>query len=160
MVIRRLFLVMAILLFPSPALSQIQNNEADEAAVLAAVARVAEAFKTSNAQLLLDQVADDASFMLPEVQTIHGKENLVPLYTRVMENTIYRLLDPLDEMVEDVMIQGDLAVVRLTFHGASRRKAGGEEREFTNRVINVYVRQADGSWKLRWDIGVPDASGS
>jgi len=159
MVFRRLFLAVPLFFFPTPALSQIQNDEADEAAVLAAVGRVAEAFETSNAQLLLDQVADDASFMLPGVPTIHGKENLVPLYTRVMENTIYRLLDPLDEMVEDVMIQGDLAVVRLNFHGASRGKSGGEEREFTNRVINVYVRQPDGSWKLRWDIGVPDASG-
>ena len=55
-------------------------------------------------------------------------------------------------VAEDVRVSGDLAVARGTFEGKENLKAGGYSAQFKGKWISAYQRQADGSWKIFWDI--------
>jgi uncharacterized protein (TIGR02246 family) len=58
--------------------------------------------------------------------------------------------------VEDVRVSGDLAVARGLYTGTSTPRAGGTPINEKGKWASAYQRQADGSWKIFWDIGNSD----
>lgn len=58
--------------------------------------------------------------------------------------------------IEDVRVSGNLAVARGIYTGTSTPKAGGTPINEKGKWVSTYQRQADGSWKIFWDIGNSD----
>ena len=50
--------------------------------------------------------------------------------------------------VDEIVVAGDLAVLRAFFEETLTLKAGGEPTELSGSWLMVLKKQADGSWKL------------
>jgi ketosteroid isomerase-like protein len=89
-------------------------------------------------------VADDAVVMPPDELPIAGIEEIRPRYEAVFETYAFQFTARVDEIV----VAGDLAVLRAFFEETLTLKAGGEPTELSGSWLIVLKKQSDGSWKL------------
>ena len=89
-------------------------------------------------------VADDAIFMLPNEPPVEGKR-AVGIWLR----HLYEQFDVHQTVVsEELVISGDWAFDRLTVSQSFLPKSGGGVIHDVGKAIDIYRRQADGSWKV------------
>jgi steroid delta-isomerase len=53
-----------------------------------------------------------------------------------------------DLEIKEILVSGDLAVVRLVWTLKLRSKSGGPEQVTREPGMDIFRRQADGSWKI------------
>jgi ketosteroid isomerase-like protein len=92
--------------------------------------------------------AEDAVRMPPDEPMVKGKAAILAWSKKGAELYTYQL----DNVAEDVQVDGDLAFMRGTFSGTLTPKAGGEPITALGKWMAVYKRQVDGSWKCIADI--------
>lgn len=113
------------------------------------------ALQTGNPALITEQVTDQAVFMLPDAGTVFGRNAISEFYIDLFATKSIRLLGDLDDIVQEVIVEGDMAVLRGNLRAVAEPRDGSPSMTFEHRFVNVYRKQPDGSWKLHWDIGVP-----
>jgi uncharacterized protein (TIGR02246 family) len=92
--------------------------------------------------------AEDAVRMPPNVPMSKGKAAILAWFKKEAEQYTLQI----DNVPEDVQVDGDLAFMRGTFTGTVTPKAGGEPVQVKGKWMAVYKRQVDGSWKCICDI--------
>src|SRR5512135_1319855 len=125
-------------------------SEADRAAIMAQRAAYVRAVNEGDAPGAASIFAQDGLALMPDAPAISGKEAI----TR-----FYRTLPPVGDFKlygEQIEASGDLVVIRgsnaynVMLPGAATAVAD------TGKFVEVWKRQADGSWRLLWDIGNSD----
>ncbi|UCC48271.1 MAG: SgcJ/EcaC family oxidoreductase [Gemmatimonadota bacterium] len=89
-------------------------------------------------------VADDAVVMPPDELPISGMDELRPRYEAVFATYAFQF----SARVDEVVVAGDLAVLRAFYEETVTPKGEGEPSEFSGSWLMVLRKQSDGSWKL------------
>lgn len=137
-------LALALVLAATLAAPVSADAEADADAIRARLAAWAEAFNARDAEAACDLFAPDLRYALPEVAegthaTMCGNLRRVMLRT----DNILRYDPP---AIHEILVSGDLAVVRLTWTLHLRTLAG--ERTMREEGMDVFRRQPDGRWSI------------
>ena len=129
-----------------------EADPALRAAVDTANAAYLQALKDGNAEGFASLFTEDGVSMFPGV-LIKGHQALAQRQrdrlqqAEVTGGTIETL---------ELVGSGDLAMEIGAFSFDIRAKDSGETRTVTGRYLVVWHKQADGSWKIRADAGLPD----
>ena len=137
-----------ILAFPITAVSS------DKDAVIEVIAKMDTALNTNNLDAFLDLFNDDAVEMPDEEPVLIGIEAI-----RARDGDFFaNYTDEISQVVEDVKIEGNLAVVRLSHHEEVTPKAGGPTVVYVGKGIVVLEKQGGGHWKISsniWNLDQP-----
>lgn len=132
------------------------NPAADEAAIRQRLADWTTAFNARDAAGACDLFAEDLAYTLPGLPdgTHAGMcANLAKVLAR--DDLRLRYEPP---AIHDVMVSGDLAVVRLTWTLVAET-AGGPETS-SDEGLDVFRRQPDGRWSIVRYLAFPNAENS
>lgn len=125
-------------------------TDADKAAIMEQRAAMAAAWNAGDAEKAAAVYAEDAVVMLANQPAVNGKLAILEAI---------RAFPPVSEAKfhgEEFLAEGNVAVIRgsvslmMMLPGASAAVAD------TSKYIEVWRRQADGTWKLQWDIANTD----
>ncbi len=123
--------------------------EADVAAIKALLDEYDVSLNAGDVEKLVSlNYAEDAVRMPPNEPMSKGKAAILAWFKKEAEHYTLQM----EEVPEDVQVDGDLAFMRSTFAGTGTPKAGGEPVQVKGKGIAVYKRQVDGSWKVICDI--------
>lgn len=128
--------------------------EADIAAINDLYAQANLACSTGDVELYLSLFTEDAVVMATEAPAINGKDELRPAIEGLFGMFDLELLYTVDK----VEVSGDLAFARSSFQYSMTPKEGVETTTRTGNELDVYKRQADGSWKVYmqcWNYDAP-----
>ncbi|MGD8866816.1 MAG: DUF4440 domain-containing protein [Gemmatimonadales bacterium] len=89
-------------------------------------------------------IADDAVVMPPDEHPISGMGRLRPLYETVFRTYAFDFRPDVNEVV----VAGDLAVVRAFFEETVTPKGEGEPLALSGSWLAVLKKQPDGTWKM------------
>ena len=123
---------------------QKQDTEADIAAINELYNQSTLACRTGDAELYVSIFTEDAVVMPPGFPATNGKEELRPVIEGIFGLFDLELLYTVDE----VEVPGDWAFARSSFHYSMTPKEGAETITRTGKELDLFKRQADGSWKI------------
>ena len=91
---------------------------------------------------------DDDAILLPQnVPSVKGIQAVSSLYRNSFNNLTFKVSDT----IEETQVFGDYAYELGNWTGSMNPKDGSTPITFNNKVICIYKRQADRSWKIyRW----------
>jgi ketosteroid isomerase-like protein len=117
---------------------------ADEAAIMQRFAIWTAAFNDKDAAGVCDLFAPDLIYSLPEL--VNGTQatmcgNLAKLFSRTDLKLHYEV-----PAVHEIIVSGDIAVVRLTWTLTAEAK--GVKDTTTEEGIDIFRRQPDGRWSI------------
>ena len=92
--------------------------------------------------------ANDAVRMPPDEPMVKGKAAILEWFKQEAEQYTLQI----DNVPEEVQVDGDLAFMRGTFSGTATPNAEGEPFQVKGKWMAAYKRQVDGSWKVIADI--------
>ena len=88
---------------------------------------------------------DEETVMLPpNAPTVSGMETIRSIYRTHFDSSDFDL----SITTEEIHVCGDLAFSRDGWKGSLNPKDGSEPIVFDNKVLSIYKRQSDGSWKI------------
>jgi uncharacterized protein (TIGR02246 family) len=125
-------------------------SEADKAAIMAQRAAYVQAVNAGDAAGAVGIFAQDGVALMPNAPAIEGKAAITRFYQAFPPVGDFKLYG------EQIESGGDLVVIRgsnaynMMPPGASTAVAD------TGKFVEVWKKQADGTWKLLWDIGNSD----
>ena len=119
---------------------------ADSAAILSVNDRLRAAGKANNWDGWLAEMTPDAVFMPPNAGMLSGKP-AIDGYLKA-----YPKLTAFDFTVAEVIGRADVAETRGTFTLSTAAGAAGPAMSDEGKYMSVFMKQADGSWKLVRDI--------
>lgn len=126
------------------ALPALADPAADEAAVRQRLADWTAAFNARDAAGACDLFAPDLAYALPGLPD-GTHEGMCANLAKVLARDDLRLhYEP--PAIHDVMVSGDLAVVRLTWTLVA--ETGGEIETTSDEGLDVFRRQPDGRWSI------------
>lgn len=139
-----------------------QEAVSSMAADIDAVKQVAEsfdaAFAAGDPDGLAALYADDAIRMMPDLPAWVGHEAIRAGFASEAEQNAEDLASiEVDNVSADAVLFGDWATVRGTFTAVRTPADGGEPISVTGKWMALLNRQADGTWKVAWDIWNRDA---
>jgi len=121
-----------------------QDVEADIAAITELMNQATLACATGDVELYLSRFTEDVVAMPPGIPTEIGIAQL-----RASMEGLFGAYDlELPYTVQEVVVPGDWAFARSTFVFSLTPKEGGETATFIGKELDIFKRQADGSWKL------------
>jgi uncharacterized protein (TIGR02246 family) len=126
----------------------VATTQADIEAVRSLFAESNAALNAGDAEGTLAAWADDAISMPPDTVPVVGKNAIRPGLQRFLDQYTTSLTTEID----DIMVSGDLAVVIATWDQTSTPKAEGEATQGHGKWVVVFEKQADGSWRGRYEI--------
>ena len=133
---------------------QKQNTEADIAAINELFKQATLACSTGDAELYLSLFTEDAVVMATEFPSMNGMEEFRPTFEGV-----FGMFDlELPYTVDKVEVHGDWAFARSSFQYSMTLKEGGETTTRVGKELDIFKRQADGSWKIYmecWNYDAP-----
>jgi ketosteroid isomerase-like protein len=109
-----------------------------------------EASNSQNLDVLVDHYEDGGTILAANWPAATGSDAIREYFLALWADTTVRV--ELDGEAEEVHISGDLAILRGTAQARVTPSDGSESWANTSRFVEVYRRQADGSWKSLWDI--------
>jgi len=133
---------------------QKQDTEADIAAIKEVYSQSTLACSTGDAELYLSIFTEDAVVMAPGSPATIGKEELRPL----IEGLFGQFDLELPYTVDEVGVPGDWAFVRSSFQYSMTPKESRETTTRAGKELDIFKRQADGSWKIyiqSWNFDAP-----
>ena len=108
----------------------------------------ATAMKNSDSEVLLGLLAEDVVFMPPADRTLHGKSEVKEWVDDYFQ--YFRILE-LDQTETSATILGDVLVERAAVSVKLEPRKDGAPIYDETRILSVWRRQTDGSWKL-WQL--------
>ena len=123
------------------------TTEADAATIRGQTESFLAAFNAGDAAALGPSYAEDAVEMQPDGPAMEGRAAIVQGFTDFFtEFTASQTAE-----VDEVDVQGDLALSRGRWHVRQTPRAGGDEQVRSGKWMVLHQRQADGSWRVwRW----------
>ena len=128
--------------------------EEDIAAINELYKQATLACSSGEVELYLSLFTEDAVVMATEFPAIIGKEELRP----AMEGLFSQFDLKLPYTVDEVEVHGDWAFARSSFQYSMTLKEGGETTTRAGKELDIFKRQADGSWKIykeSWSYDAP-----
>jgi len=140
------------LLFIALALSAFQPTPAQAQSDAEAIQTLADewtaAFNTGDVAGLMACYTEDAVRMPPAASAYAGKEAIEEAFRGLFEQFTAELKWPTDEIV----VADDWAFHRGTYTASLTPVAGGKVIEEAGKVVVIFQRQPDGSWKIAREI--------
>lgn len=99
---------------------------------------------TGDVSLIEPHLADDVVYLPPGAAPVVGKEAILERYYRPYERTLDLAYES-----EEVVVEGDLAV---NYHRVEGTRRGEPDSEIRLKAIDVFQRDVDDDWKLRFTI--------
>ena len=133
---------------------QKQDVEADIAAINELFKQATLACSTGDAELYLSLFTEDAVVMATEFPSMNGMEEFRPTFEGVFSTFDLEL----PYTVDKVEVHGDWAFARSSFQYSMTLKEGGETTTRVGKELDIFKRQADGSWKIYmecWNYDAP-----
>lgn len=122
----------------------------DEAAIRERLTRWTAAFNAQDAVAACDLFAPDLVYTVPEISA-GSKTTMCGNLAKVLSRTDIRLRYDAPD-IHEVLVSGDIAVVRLTWTLTAETKRGSDVS--TEDGIDIFRRQADGTWSIARFIAV------
>ena len=116
----------------------------DEIAIRQLYNQIEENWNSGNMDKIMANIADDVVQMPPGQPVVVGKEALRSVYGQFLS----RNTDIWEPLIEQIVISGDLAIVRNSSTESSTPKEGGNTTTISLKTIHVFKRGIDGSWKM------------
>lgn len=124
--------------------TQVEMSENDQEAIAQTIRAFADALNRADYRAAVAMMTDDAVFWPVDAEETTGKAPIAVAYERLEP---YRLEASSD--VEEILVSGDLAVMRGYENFRLEPKAGGDPVEIKHRrAFSILRRQQDGSWKF------------
>ena len=142
------FATLVLLLVVVGGCAQKANDPADVQAIKKLAVDWDSACNAGNIDALLSFYTSDVVRMGPNEPAIVGTDAMRAPFQSYFDAYKVETHGP----VEDVRVSGDLAVARGAYTETSTPKAGGTPINQKGKWVSAYQRQADGSWKIFWDI--------
>jgi uncharacterized protein (TIGR02246 family) len=117
-------------------------------AIDAANAKFVDAMKRGDTVTIADNYAEDAVVMPQGAEAWRGREAIRKGFGGMLTQAT---VTEFNAKTEDLAIGGDLAVETGSYEETARMRDGKEMKD-KGKYINVWKRQADGSWKIVRDI--------
>jgi steroid delta-isomerase len=130
---------------PAPAVATAESAAQAEQAVRSALAVWNADFNAGNADRICDLFAPDLRYDFPGFPE-RGYDDICALLRSSLGDTTRTFSYALD--IREVIISGDLAVVRLAWTLTVRPSGGGAAITSREPGVDIFRRQADGSWKI------------
>ncbi len=128
------------------------ENGADADAARAEIERMGhqweEAANTAQVERLLDVYAPDAVILPPGGPLIEGSQTIRELFRQEFE----RFDTKIAFTTQAIEVDGDLAYRRGRYVWRGTPRGSAEAFETTNKFLEVWERQSDGSWKIAVDM--------
>ena len=143
---RRMILPLLLLVVacqPASVEQQAVTTGPDVEAVKTTLDQAVAAFHAGDLEALLVHYADDAVTIAPNEPPIIGKVALRSAWQLPFAENTFQLTASPDEVV----VAGDLAVMRLSWEETVTPKGGGEPTVMRGHWLIIWRKQSDGSWK-------------
>ncbi len=137
----------------APPVAEAPTQAEDVAAIKALSDDYLAALNAGDAAALADIFAEDAILMPVSAPALVGKEAI----QSGMQTFVDQFTSKLTGSTEEVEVAGDWAFSRNSYTGTVTPKAGGEPTEIKLKLLTIYKRQPDGSWKNYRGIGNSDS---
>jgi len=150
-------LALAVLLFgctQAPVPAPLDTRAADEKAIRDTETEWVKAFAAKDMDKVLAPYADDATVLLSNAPTMVGKDAIRAGMKDVVTDPKFSL----DlKTVKVYVSKDDLAYSQGTYSVTTTDPRTKKVMAETGRYVEVYKKQADGSWKIVEDINSPEA---
>ncbi len=113
-----------------------------------------QAFNSGDLDALMDEISEDAVWMVPDLPLLIGKKAIRAFYEPIINSNTTFSGGILPDN-QELLISGDLAVYRAVLEGTITPADGTNPIKISNKFLNVIRKEADGSWKHLWDIMNP-----
>jgi uncharacterized protein (TIGR02246 family) len=131
----------------------VDRRKADEAAIRAAGDALGQAFEAKDLEKSLSFYVDDPVLIVPKSPAVIGKDALRKAFQPFMAVPGLKLST--SGVIIDVAQSGDLAFERGSFTNTITDSKGKTTTE-TGKLVLVWKKQADGSWKIAADTNADD----
>jgi uncharacterized protein (TIGR02246 family) len=131
----------------------IDTRKADEAAIRAAGDALGQAFEAKDLEKSLSFYVDDPVLFVPKGPAVVGKDALRKAFQPFM--TVPGLKASTSGVIIDVAQSGDLAFERGSFTNTITDAKGKTTAE-SGKLVLVWKKLADGSWKIAADTNADD----
>ena len=118
--------------------------ESDTEAISSLTKEILRSWNEGDYEGYMALIDDDAIFMPPNASAITGIDALRSLYRVSFDQLTFDITIS----TEEIHVCDDWAFTRETWIGSMTPKNGGEPIRPNNKVIGIYRKQSDGSWKL------------
>jgi uncharacterized protein (TIGR02246 family) len=116
----------------------------DSARVYAVAAGIVAADNETALERVLAYYADDAVLMPPNSQPVRDTTAIRPRYEALFRD--YR--PAIESIIDEVVVRGDLAIVRGRNGGWLRGRTGVADRPLNDVYLMVLRRSGDGEWRI------------
>ncbi|MEE9189586.1 MAG: SgcJ/EcaC family oxidoreductase [Candidatus Neomarinimicrobiota bacterium] len=140
----KIILATTLAMFFSIISCQKQDTEADIAAINDLYNQSTLACSTGDVGLYLSSFTEDAVVMPPGFPAANGKEELRPIIEGLFDLFDLELLYTVDE----IGVHGDRAFASSSFQYSMTPKEDEETTTIAGKELDIFKRQADGSWKI------------
>ena len=120
----------------------------DRAEVMGTTAELLAAVNTSDVERCAAVWAADGVLMPPHHPSVRGHQAIVEYFRNLFSRRTFRFTFT----SSDIQLAGDTALERVTYTATIWPGDDGASIEDAGKGLHVYRRQADGSWKLTYDI--------
>ena len=131
----------------------VDTRKADEAAIRAAGDALGQAFESKDIEKSLSFYVDDPVLFVPKGPAVIGKDALRKAFEPFM--SVPGLKASTSGVIIDVAASGDLAFERGSFTNTITDAKGKTTTEM-GKLVLVWKKQADGSWKVAADTNADD----
>ncbi len=132
-----------------------RDASADRAAVNAAMDAYIAAIRSGDTTVITRFWVEDAVYMAPTTPTVHGRAALDSLHRSVVRTA--RVTD-VSVRTEETVVDQELAFQTATY-SETLQPAHGAPNVIRGRLLFVWRRQADGTWRIARAMGT-DATGT
>jgi len=123
------------------------DNKADIEAIKSISVNVAKAFNEGDYEGFMTFFDDNAILLPQNTRSIVGIQSIGSLYSNSFENFTFNV----DNIIEEITVSGDYGYELGNWVGAIIPNDGSMQTDFNNKIMCIYNRQTDGSWKIyRW----------
>ncbi len=130
-----------------------QQPPASTQADVEAITRINEAWtaaiKAGNADQMVAPLTTDGMLLPPNEPATTGLDAARAWSDRMVSQLTFT---EATAVIDEVVVAGDWAFTRGTFHGTFQPKTGGAVMSDVTKYILIWQRQSDGSWKIARDI--------
>jgi uncharacterized protein (TIGR02246 family) len=125
----------------------------DAAAVRRAFEKLVQSFNAKDAQAVMSSFAEDVILSYPERPDAGYRE--ISEAFRKMFAPRPGVTETWAAEVEEIQVSGDMAFVRVTWTYSAARKNPDRQVGSREKDLEIWRRQADGSWKLTRGLSYP-----
>jgi ketosteroid isomerase-like protein len=132
------------------------NPEADRRAIEALNQHDVKAVLASDTAAIASQWSDDFVVLPPAGPIVRGRSANAAAVAQGKEQM--QAFVPVEYVVafEEITVAGDYAFAWGTYRGAARPRTGGNDLTYSGKLLRIFQRQPDGSWKMHRTMATSD----